>query len=80
MQPLRSPSSESSCHIRLNTVADCDYDIEVVVVDFTLYLTISCILNYKEFLYSCFFWKLSIFINIIIVQTDILAGHIIDFS
>ena len=54
MKPLRCPATETNCHIRLNTIANCDNYIEVVMVYFAFYFTASFFLNYKEFLYSCF--------------------------
>ncbi len=79
MEMLCCPSSKTDCYIRLNTITDGNNYIQIIMFNFPLYLTISFFLNYKEFLYSCLAWKLSIFINILNMLAYILSSCVVDF-
>lgn len=47
MKPLRCPVPETNCHIRLNTIADCDNYIEIVMgyISLTFFYMHHCIFS-----------------------------------
>ena len=45
MKSLGCPSAETSSHLRLDTIAQSDDHVKIIVVNVTFYLTISLLTN-----------------------------------
>ena len=52
MKPLRRPSAETHSNLRLNTIAESDDHVEIIVDNISLHLTVPFLTNCQEILDS----------------------------
>ena len=80
MKPSSSPTAEARRNLRLNTIAQSNNHIKIVVVNITFYMTTTLLTNQQEFLVSSLYCQFFIFIYVVYMLTDILLSCTIYLS